>query len=218
MRKDGQRVSVEVCTSKRGSGRAEAQTDRPRVQIGQPSGGLVVAARSWGSGGYTGRFLLAVRGPEQRIERGVCPVPRRIEVAAIKRDHRARGFLDRVRLIREHLTAGIRKSRRQPADRVELTDQHRGRCCGGLTDLIERELGEALKPHRWHPHPELAARVVPVPLQRRPLSQREQRVGEPVHASHAGVRERGGSWPIGEPFDVREVLSWLAAILQEGDY
>ena len=72
------------------------------------------------------------------------PVPRRIEVAAIERDQCARGFEDRVCLIGQHLTAGFRKSRRQPGDRFELANQHRGRGRGGLTDLIECELGEAL--------------------------------------------------------------------------
>ncbi len=80
----------------------------------------------------------------QRFERGVCPVPRRIEVAAIKRDQRARGFEDRVRLIRQRLTASVRKPRCQPANRFELADQYGGRRRRGLADLIERELGEAL--------------------------------------------------------------------------
>ncbi len=72
------------------------------------------------------------------------PVPRRVEVAPINRDQRARGFEDRVRLIRQRSTAGVRKSRCQPANRVELADQYGGRRRRGLTDLIERELGEAL--------------------------------------------------------------------------
>src|SRR5713226_6638795 len=59
---------------------------------------------------------------------------------------------------------------------------------GGLTDLIERELGKVFEPHRRHPYPKAAATVVPVPFERRPLSQREQRVGEPVDARNA--RER----------------------------
>ena len=74
----------------------------------------------------------------------MCPVPRRIEVAAIKRYQRARGFEDRVRLIRQRLTAGVRKSRCDPANRFELADQYSGRRHRGLPDLIERELGEAL--------------------------------------------------------------------------
>jgi hypothetical protein len=37
--------------------------------------------------------------PGHRFKRGVCTLPRRIEVAAIKRDQRARGFQDRVGLI-----------------------------------------------------------------------------------------------------------------------
>ena len=52
-----------------------------------------------GAGSYAGGFLLAAQGPGQRFERGVCPVPRRIEVATIKRNQRARGFEDRFRLI-----------------------------------------------------------------------------------------------------------------------
>ncbi len=74
----------------------------------------------------------------------MCPVPCRIEVAAIKSDQRACGFLDRVRLIRQRLTASVRKPRRQPANRFELADQYGGRRRRGLTDLIERELGEAV--------------------------------------------------------------------------
>ena len=80
----------------------------------------------------------------QRFERCVCPAPRRVEVAAIKRDQRARRFEDRVRLIRQPLTAGVRKSRCEPANRFELADQYSGSRRRGLTDLIERELGEAL--------------------------------------------------------------------------
>jgi len=57
------------------------------------------------------------RMPGQSFERGVCLVPRRIEIAAIKRDQRARGFEDRVRLIRQRLTASVRKSGREPANR-----------------------------------------------------------------------------------------------------
>src|ERR1035441_6256753 len=108
--------------------------------------GMAVVARSSESRGYADVFLL-VAGRGNASERGVCPVPRRIEVAAIKRDQRARGFEDRVRLIRHRLTAGVRKSRCQPTDRVELADQYSGRRRRGLTDLIERELGEAL----WTP-------------------------------------------------------------------
>lgn len=80
----------------------------------------------------------------QRFERGVSQAPRRIEVAAIKCDQCACGFEDRVRLIRQRLTAGVRKSRGQPANRFELADQYGGRRRRGLTDLVERELGEAL--------------------------------------------------------------------------
>jgi hypothetical protein len=40
------------------------------------------------------------KGPGQRFERGVCAVPGRIEVTAIKGDQRTGGFQDRVRLIR----------------------------------------------------------------------------------------------------------------------
>src|ERR1700728_1815662 len=83
----------------------------------------------------------------QRFERGVCTAPRRVEVAAIKRDQRARRFEDRVGLVRQRLTAGVRKSRSQSANRFQLTDQYSGRRRGGLTNLIERELGEALSPH-----------------------------------------------------------------------
>jgi hypothetical protein len=43
----------------------------------------------------------------QRFERCLCAVPRRVEVAAIKRHQRACGFQDRVRLIRQPLTAGV---------------------------------------------------------------------------------------------------------------
>jgi hypothetical protein len=118
----------------------------------------------------------------------VCPAPRRIEVAAIKRDQSARGFKDRIGLICQSLTAGFRKPRGQPANRFELADQHGGRRRGSLTDLIECQLGEALQPHWRHPDPEPAASVIPVPFERRPLGERQQRVGEPVDASNAGVR------------------------------
>ncbi len=103
----------------------------------------------------------------------MCPTPRRIEVAAIKRDQRAGGFQDRVRLLRQRLTAGVRKPWRQAVDGVELADEHSGRRRRGLTDLIERELDEPLETYRRHPHPEPAASVVPVALERRPLGQRE---------------------------------------------
>jgi len=56
-----------------------------------------------------------------------------------------RSFEDCVRLIRQPLTAGVGKSRCQPKDRIELVDQHSGRRRRGLTDLIERELGEAAR-------------------------------------------------------------------------
>jgi len=91
-------------------------------------------------------------------------------------------------LIRQLLTAGIRKSRCQPPDRLELVDQYSGRRRGGLTDLIERELGEAFEPHRRHPDPESAASVIPVSLERGPPGQREQCIGEPVDARNAGTR------------------------------
>jgi hypothetical protein len=78
-----------------------------------------------------GRALAFARGPRQRIERGACALPCRIEVAAIQRAQRARGFEDCARLIRERLTARGGKSRRQPADRLELADQHSGRRRGG---------------------------------------------------------------------------------------
>ena len=80
----------------------------------------------------------------QRFERCVCPAPRRLEVVAIKSDQPARRFEDGVRLIRQRLTAGVRKSRSEPANRFELADQYSGRRRRGLTDLIERELREAL--------------------------------------------------------------------------
>src|ERR1017187_6548256 len=88
----------------------------------------------------------------RRLECDMCALPSRIEIAAIERDQSACGFEDRIRLLRQCLTAGVRKSRRQPADRIELMDQHSGRRRGGLTDLIERELDEALEPNRRHPH------------------------------------------------------------------
>ena len=94
----------------------------------------------------------------------MCPVPLLIEVAAIKRDQRTGAFEDRVGLIGQRLTARGRKSRCQPANRFELTD------------LIECELGEALKPHRRHPYPEPAASVVPVPFEWRTFGQWQQRV------------------------------------------
>jgi hypothetical protein len=77
--------------------------------------------------GYADLFLLAARWPGHRFKRGVCTLPRRIEVAAIKRDQRARGFQDRVGLIRQGLTADVRKSWCQPTNRFELTDQYGGR-------------------------------------------------------------------------------------------
>src|SRR6266446_5882310 len=117
--------------------------------------------------GLCGRVrLLTARGLGQRFDCGVCPVPRCFEIAAIERDQRACDFEDRVRLIRQRLTAGFRKPRCQSADRVELADQHSGRRCGGLTNLIERELDKALDAHRPHPYPELATGVVPVSLKR----------------------------------------------------
>jgi ribosomal protein L31E len=45
--------------------------------------------------------------PGQPFERGVCAVPRRVKVAAIKRDKRARRFEDCVRLIRREMGARI---------------------------------------------------------------------------------------------------------------
>jgi hypothetical protein len=99
----------------------------------------------------------------------VCKLPRRVEVAAIKRDQRTRRFLDRVRLIRQRLTAGVRKSRCEPANRFELADQYSGRRHRGLTDLIERELGEPIEAHRRHPYPEAAGSVVPVSFERGPF-------------------------------------------------
>jgi K+-transporting ATPase ATPase C chain len=91
------------------------------------------------------------------------------------------------------LAAGVRKSRCQPTNGLKLPDQHRGRRRGGLTDLIERELGEAFQPHRRHPYPKPAAHVVPVPFERGPLGQREQCVGKPVNAGNAGegIVDRG---------------------------
>jgi len=139
--------------------------------------------------GLCGRVrLLTARGLRQRLDCGVCPVPCCFEIAAIERDQRACDFEDRVRLIRQRLTAGFRKPRCQSADRVELADQHSGCRRGGLTNLIERELDKALDAHRPHPYPELATGVVPVSLKRGPLGEREQRVGEPVDAGNA--RER----------------------------
>ena len=49
-----------------------------------------------------------------RYESRVRTMPCRIEVAAVKRDQRARGFENRVRLIRQRLTAGVRKPRCKP--------------------------------------------------------------------------------------------------------
>jgi hypothetical protein len=102
--------------------------------------GVVEAASKLGSE-HNG---LEPRLPGQPFERGLGTVPRRVKVAAIKRDQRARRFEDRIRLIRERLTAGVRKSRCKPANRFELADQNRRRRRRSLTDLIERELGEAL--------------------------------------------------------------------------
>ncbi len=56
----------------------------------------------------------------------MCAVPGRVKVAAIKRDQRARRFEDRVRMIRQRLTAGAWKSRCEPANRFELADQYSG--------------------------------------------------------------------------------------------
>jgi hypothetical protein len=118
----------------------------------------------------------------------VCPVPRGIKVAAIKGDQPARCFEDRVRLFVQHLTAGVRKSRRKAGDRVKLADQHCRSRRGGLPDLIERQLAKALEPHRGHPYPEPTAFVVPVPSERGAFGQSEQRVGEPVNAGNACKR------------------------------
>ena len=59
-------------------------------------------------------------------------MPSRVEVAAIQRDQRARGFEDRVRLVRQRLTAGVREPRCEPANRFELADQYSGRRRRGL--------------------------------------------------------------------------------------
>ncbi len=69
--------------------------------------GMVVVIQVVRDRGLCGRAPVRRRGPGQRFECGVCLVPRRIEVAAIKRDERTRGFLDRVRLIRQRLTASV---------------------------------------------------------------------------------------------------------------
>jgi hypothetical protein len=62
----------------------------------------------------------------------------RFEVVAIDRYQRAPRFENRVRFLGQCLTASVRKSWRQPTDRIELADEHSRRRCGGLTDLIER--------------------------------------------------------------------------------
>src|SRR5271165_7465931 len=86
----------------------------------------------------------AWRGPGQQAERNVRPAPGLLKVAAIERDQCARSFEDRIRLIRQPLTAGLWKPRCQPTDGIELADQHSGSRRGGLTDLVECELDEAL--------------------------------------------------------------------------
>ena len=91
-------------------------------------------------------------------------------------------------MFRQHLAGRVREPRSQPPDRIELADQYSGSRRGGLTDLIERELDEALEPHRRHPYPERTAGVVPVSRERGSLGEREQRVGEPVDARDAGER------------------------------
>ncbi len=91
-------------------------------------------------------------------------------------------------MTRQWLSAGVRKSRCQPTNCVELADEYGGRRRRSLTDLIECELGEALQSDRRHPHSEPATIVVPVAFQRRALGQRKQRVGEPVNAGNAGER------------------------------
>lgn len=55
------------------------------------------------------------------------------------------------------------------ANRFELADQYSGRRHRGLTDLIERELGEPIEAHRRHPYPEAAGSVVPVSFERGPF-------------------------------------------------
>lgn len=101
-----------------------------------PSPGLVAATAACE---LLGCAHASTRGPGQRSERSVRTVPSCLNVAAIERDQRARGFKNRVRLIRQSLAASLRKPRCQPADRFELADQHGGCCGGGLTDLIERQ-------------------------------------------------------------------------------
>jgi hypothetical protein len=56
----------------------------------------VVAGYAW----FMRIFPASDLGPGQGFEQRVCPVPGRIEVAAVKRYQRARGFEDRVGLIR----------------------------------------------------------------------------------------------------------------------
>ena len=71
------------------------------------------------------------------------------------------------------------------------------------------------KPHRRHPYPEPAARIVPVPFERGPLGQREQRVGEPVDTRHASERivDRGRQRADG---DLNHLRDAELAILGQG--
>src|ERR1700735_2478398 len=84
--------------------------------------------------------------------------------------------------------AGVRKAWCQSRDDVELVDQYSGRRSGGLTNLIERELGETLESHWWRAYSQPTAIVIPAPFERWPLGQCEQGVGEPVDTRNAGER------------------------------
>lgn len=92
---------------------------------------------------------------------------------AIKRYQTATGFENCLCFLGQRLKAGIRKSRCQSADGLELANEHGWGRRRGLTNLIEGEFGEAIEPHWWHPYTKPTAGVSPIPFERRALSQSE---------------------------------------------
>ena len=143
----------------------------------------------------------------------MCLVPCGLEIGAIERDQRPRGFENRVCLF--HSACGRRLgSVLPPADHIELADQHSGRGRGGLTDLIERKLDEALEPHRRHPYPEPAASVVPVPFSGgRSASVSSASASQSTHATPVNVSLIAGESAriaISTTCEMPNSLSWVS--------
>src|SRR5260370_18685835 len=105
------------------AGHSFPQASSPAFRLGSPPCDA-------GSTNYLRR-----RRARQRFERSVCPVPRPFEVAAVEHDECVRDFEDRIRLIGERLTTGVRKSRFYPANRFELAEQYTRRRCRRLTEF-----------------------------------------------------------------------------------